>query len=659
MEANPAVIRRPGAGRSRVAAKAAAIASSTWTLGALVFCLTWGGGLVAPQTVSIDDSLHAGLNMAAVQGLEFGPDVVFTYGPLGFLKSYLVFYEWPARLATLYGIALHFALATSLVWALRRNFPAIVAVLIAIWAAMTMRGDLGAIAVRDDAGVVGLAVIWGVAALSRGAPGWTMGIVVYGGGAFAALEVLTKLNTGVIVLAVCAIAVVAMEGDRRRHVAAFFATFAVTLVALWFASGQGVDAIGSFLSGSWQIISGYSTGARLDWETRDYDYVLVPAIILAAGAIAWISSAGLPRARRLAVLAVFAIVAFTAAKGGLVSHDLYHMATYFGTMAAAVIAFPLPDRPFVRAGALVVVLGIVLAALTTRFPGYPLADPIDNLRNGASTVAALVDGDRLEMEVDANRASLIADHDIDRRSLELLEGHEVHVDPSEASAAWAYDLEWDPLPVFQPYAAWTEKLDGLNSDAVESPDGPDRILRQNLNALGRFPSYESPAAMLAMLCNFEPLRTTEKWQVLGRVPDRCGETRPIGAAEATVGEPIPVPEAPPGEVVFARVEGVQVGGLERLRAMLHRATGRSVKFENDAGRPASLTGTPSPDGAYIFVGETAAGGLILRAPAQADSPQPFRLSPQADRVAFLEGGGASEERLEVEFFAMPIEPRSR
>ena len=70
--------------------------------------------------------------MAAVRGLEFGPDVIFTYGPLGFLKSYMVFYAGPARLAALYGIVLHLALSVSLVWAIRRNFGAVLAVALAL-----------------------------------------------------------------------------------------------------------------------------------------------------------------------------------------------------------------------------------------------------------------------------------------------------------------------------------------------------------------------------------------------------------------------------------------------------------------------------------------------------------------------------------------------
>ena len=41
--------------------------------------------------------------MAAVHGLDFGSDIVVTYGPLGLAKSYLVFFPGTARLAVAYG----------------------------------------------------------------------------------------------------------------------------------------------------------------------------------------------------------------------------------------------------------------------------------------------------------------------------------------------------------------------------------------------------------------------------------------------------------------------------------------------------------------------------------------------------------------------------
>ena len=639
--------------------RARAIATSTWALGVLACLLTWGGGLVAPHTVSIDDSFHAGLNMATVNGLDFGTDVAVTYGPLGFLKSYLVFYEWPARLAIVYGLALHLALCVSLVWALRRNYGVLVSLAVALVAAVLMRGDLSAIEVRDDAGVIVLAVIWAIVALSARPPGFVRPLLVYGGGVFVAIELLAKSNTGLIVLAVIGIGVVAMEGDRRRNIAAFAATLAASLAALWLVSGQGLDTVGPFLSRSLEIALGYSSGALLDWGDRDYDYAMIPLVLIGSAAIAWVASRERPRVPRIAMLAIFAVVALASVKSGLVSHEEFHMATLYGTMMGVVVAFTVPAGSAVRWPALIAALAIAVATFTAADKDYPLINPAENVANAADTIVTAAVPGELEDEVDSNRSDLAAAHGLDPETLALLEGHSVHVDPSEASAVWANELEWNPLPIFQPYIAWTEELDRINAEEMASPDGPDRILRQNLNALGHFPAYESPSAMLAMLCNFEPLRTTERWQVLGRVPDRCGEPVPLGSAEAAYGERVTVPEAPPGSLVFARVDGVVDTGLRRLTGLFTRPQIRKINFDSGGVPSSLLSGTPHT-GLYTFLPGTAGDGLVMTIPPEADAPGPFRLSPNALGFAIHLGpepsDEPSEETFDVEFFAMPIEP---
>ena len=646
MEAKPGTLPLPRTTRSPTLATVLSVVSSTWALGGLVFVVTWGGGFAEALTPSIDHSMHAGLQMASARGLDYGPQLIFTYGPLGFLKSYLAFVEGPARLAALYGIALHLALSISLVWAIRRNFGAVVAVALAILAAAFARGDLPAAAVRDDAAVVILAFIWCVAALSKGSPSWAGKIVVFGGGPFAAIELLAKLNTGLIVLALVAIAVIAIDEGRRRNLIILASGFAGSLAVLWFATGQGLDQIGSFVGGTLEIMAGYSSGARLDFgfEDRGYDYVLAPLVMLGAGAIGWVSARSLPWLRRGAILLMLAVVLFTAAKGGFVSHEIFHMGTFYGIVLGACLAFPLPERPRVRYGALAATVAAVGAAFTTAFEGFPMLNPMENATNGVSTVASLVDSSRFESEIAENRLRLLAGYEIDPGTLERLEGHSVHIDPSEAAAAWAYDLDWHPLPVFQPYAAWTPELDQRNADAVASPDGPERILRQNLNALGRYPAYDSPAAMIAMLCNFEAERTTSQWQVLRRVPNRCGEPQPLGSEAGAYGTPIPVPEAPPGSVVFARVHGVDVSGLERVRTALLRSKGRQVSFEGD------------PQPLYTLIAATAADGLLLRAPPRLDFPGPVGLAPKGDTVTFFLEGGSADQPIEAEFFSMPVRP---
>ena len=98
----------------------------------------------------------------------------------------------------------------------------------------------------------------------------------------------------------------------------------------------------------------------------------------------------------------------------------------------------------------------------------------------------------------------------------------------------------------------------------------------------RYPLWDPPAQAIATLCNFVPLETTERWQVLGRTVDRCGEPQPAGTVASSYGEPVSVPAPARGEVVFAKVHGVAIGGLERIRAAFHYVG------DNRTVRPADL-----------------------------------------------------------------------
>jgi hypothetical protein len=630
------------ASRQRLAGLGAGVLTSTWALGLIVFILTWGGGAVAPYPWSLDVSTYAGLSLATQQGLDFGGDIVFTYGPLGFLKTGLVFYPWLARLAALYAVLLHLCLSLTLIYAARRSFPLPVALAASLVAAVLIRGDVAAEAVRADAAVVVLAFIWCVVTLSSRSPEWPRRLVIIAGGPVAAIEILAKLNIGLIVLALVVVTALVLEEERRRNLTILACGFGTTLVGLWFLTGQGLGDIAPYIRGSVQIISSYSTGARLEYGTRDYDYVVAPAVILIVAGVAWVATRWLPSARRAAILAMLALVAFTSLKSGLISHEVFHMATFYATMLGAALAFELPARLGAQVAGAAAVAAIAAAGFTTSYDGYPLTDPVENVRNGGSTVLDVVVPGRLEDEIAATRASLVSAYGLDDESLALLRQQRVHVEPSEVTAAWAYELDWSPLPIYQSYvASWQPSLDERNAEAMASDDGPNRILRQSSNPLGRYPGFDSPAAAIQMLCHFTPLRTTDSWQVLGRVSDRCGQARAIGSASAAYGEPVPVPRAGPDEVVFARVHGVQVSGLERLEALLYRADGRRVAFDDGSN--------------FVFIPGTAADGLLLRAPKRVDFPGAYALAPDSETVTFIHESGDAGE-LTADFYAMPVRP---
>src|SRR5207248_3010088 len=118
-----------------------------------------------------------------------------------------------------------------------------------------------------------------------------------------------------------------------------------------------------------------------------------------------------------------------------------------------------------------------------------------------------------------------------------------------------------------------------------------------------------PAESLAMLCHFVPLLTTVRWEVLGRTADRCGATRLLGSVDSGYGRNVRVPRAGRNQVVFARIHGAGISGLERLRTLLYRSTFRNVVVNGGAA-------------GYRLVPGTAADGLIMSAPRSADFPVP-------------------------------------
>jgi hypothetical protein len=224
----------------------------------------------------------------------------------------------------------------------------------------------------------------------------------------------------------------------------------------------------------------------------------------------------------------------------------------------------------------------------------------------------------------------------------------VHVDPYEASVAWALGLDWKPLPVFQDYLAFTSTLDAKNADALRSQAGPELILRRlDPNAIdSRLAAFNPPAANVQTLCNYKPELVRGEWMLLHKSPDRCGAEQPLGETKSRFGKVIQVPSAPPGSLVTASIHGVGVAGLERVRAQLFRAKPRFITLVPAAGSTTS--------GTFRLVPGTAGDGLIMSAPNDADYPAPFTVAPGAG--AFIVTSPGLQGPIQVDFHSIPIRP---
>jgi hypothetical protein len=148
-----------------------------------------------------------------------------------------------------------------------------------------------------------------------------------------------------------------------------------------------------------------------------------------------------------------------------------------------------------------------------------------------------------------------------------------------------------------------------------------------------------------MLCHFRALRTTQRYQVLGRVPNRCGRPRLLRSTPAEYGQQVGIPR-PPGrdDIVFARIHGAAPTGVEALRTLFYRPLPTYIVFN---GRTS-----------YRLVPTVAADGLILRARLDLDFPKPFGLAPNARTMGLLKDTGpfSPHHGLSFDFYAMRVRP---
>lgn len=605
--------------------------------GVAVALLVWRPAL-HPPGAGLDAGWNAGLTMAVERGLQFGREIVFSYGPLGFLQSPFVYYSHLGFWALLFTSVVNVCFCVALVRALARVLPLLAAGAIAFLLLATLP-------LIEQPPL--LALLAAMALLERKPSQRAVDLFVLLGASYAAVECLVKLSTGPIVAAVLLVALVG-AGARRSRIGAFVGLTLAGAGALWLLTGQSLGALPEFLANTKEIVSGYSSSMISEPDVAYWKVVVasiaaaVTTVILVAGSF---FGSYIDRRARWAAVLLMAVAAFALFKEGVVRTDAGHLSLFFSSATVAWIAIPWSRRlwPLLVGGA----LAIAVAGL----PARPQNTPTDfgvlaNVRLAGEQALNLLSPSRRQGLIDEGRTGLKGLYRLDPQARAALRGRSVAIEPWEISVAWAYEMDWRPLPVFQNYSAYTSRLDRLNAEAAESPAGPERILRENPLLVfpefktedvdRRFTGWDPPEQARAVLCHFAPLHTTERWQVLGRVRDRCGEPRPAGSAEAGEGEPVDVPVPRQGEAVFVRIRGAGVEGLERITTSLFHA--RTRRLIVNGGR------------SYRLLPETAGDGLLLRGRGRFAAPGPFSPFPGARTIAVTGAG----DGLRFEFFRVQV-----
>jgi len=549
---------------------------------AAVALLTWPGMNVLPLP-GFEQSWGAALHMAVYHHVHFGSEIVFNYGPLGFLSNPTLHSTPTAVLAWIFGAIVHVVLTTAVFIALRRWLRPIVAVAVSFLV-------MGLALLEPSERLVMVAFFIAAAWIEDAIPvRWepVAGPVL---GVLAGVELLVKFNTGIYVLVFAVIAALVQPRRQRALAGAAVAMIATTAV-IWLAIGEPIRDLGTFISRSLAIANGYTAALMLEEPGRHREYwwaVIVVAVVF--GTI--IVCRPTDRRRWLGLSALILAFTYLEFRRGFVRHDGHSFAFFLGGVLVPVVArWP---RKLAPIGLFAVgVTAMMMAGAVGRTTARSALTPSASLRGLRSQATTLFVPDRRSkaraIGVDAIRRADPMSPDV----VNAVRGP-VHVDPWEVAAAWAYGFRWQPVPVMQTYSAFTPKLDRVNAAALIARGGPRTVLRPTHPGAidGRHPAFESPDYMVTMVCHFRIVAEDPNWQVLRRTANRCGAPRHLSTQTLLPGTRVKVPAGDSQSLIVARFSLPRTF-LDAFREMVFKPA-HIVLFDDDKVIVRFIVGT-APD----------------------------------------------------------------
>ncbi len=543
---------------------------------------------VGMPSSSLDPSWAMVLLHAFDHGWQFGKDLIFTYGPLGFIMvpQYHPGLYW---VSLAYWLLFHGALALGYCLLYRgANASALALLLLASLVATYSWAHDGALfaacvimfllARRDERAATSVAAL--------------LTVLLAAASLMKTTSLLLALPTAVLVDLLRAASV--------RKAPLFTPLFAAAFLALYLAAGQSLGGLGTYLFTALEVSRGYGEAMHVYGPMSELAVFLTASVALFGAVI--LSDSRRPLRETLFAAAMVAGFLFVTAKSGFVRHDLGHlMIPWSGLLLAAIAYLPESRR---STGSRYILAGTILvsaAAICMVYVGgarevgrseaaaHILAsDLAAQLRDKPKTMAGVIAGDQIAAFEAAYRAEMA-----NLRAASPAPNATGTIDIFGVNQALVLggDAEYRPRPIFQGYSVYTPDLIARNRAALTGPRAPETILFEIDTVDGRYPSLDEGALWPDLLRLYDITGYERGYATLKRrtIPRDVTLT---DLAEKTIGfaEDVDVSAWADG-LLWAEID-VQPTLIGRLRSFLFKPPLLMLTVTTDAGNIQSFRIVP-------------------------------------------------------------------
>ena len=441
-----------------------------------------------PPGLDLDPSWSIALTHAFFSGRQFGQDVVFTFGPLGFLlgntfegSNLAVLVFWQAIKSLGFTLLLLSATA-SLTATVRWLSLAVIALFVSNF---------------QDTLYLLVILLLAERCLRENSQRGNVWPVIAGIG--LALLALIKFTLFLFASLAVVVVLVATLSVARRCAVTLGVVFICSLLGLWVLAGQHLFALPDYLFNSWHVTQGYVEAMGLEPPALAMIKALVVLILLSV--FLCLPAGRKPFQSRTAVRLLVAIYALLAWKHGFIRAET-HMGYFFAAMLGLVVLLPVLLPPAGRSSAVPAAILITcgLLALWGLDDSHSLTPvrAVEVLRERLSgEFAALQDMRGFRTGYDRKLRDLMATCSL-RKTQALIGQDSVDVLGHDLAIVYLLGLNYSPRPVFQSYSVYTPELAELNQSYYLSDRAPNYVLQRLQTIDGRLVTLDD-SLVLALL----------------------------------------------------------------------------------------------------------------------------------------------------------------
>lgn len=502
-----------------------------------------------PIQEAMDDAWALALHEAFARHLQFGSDIVFTYGPWGFLARG---YYPPTYLISVFVWAMLAGVFLLAGWRMARSLSANRVV---SWLWLVSLAGLVSTPLGNDFDV--RLVAWMVMLLWLHFFVETERFAIPQALLVASLGCLSLVKfTGMVESAVVLSVITVDDVFRHRRWPWSFLIWLASLLGFWLLAGQHLSSLWPFLINSLQITSGYTeammaTGTTGAWSIGVF-FLIAAFLCLLIAKVGWMKHrhwGTLPLVGAGALL-------FIIFKLGYVR--LHEITSAMGLLVISMLTLAVARSQ----GKKMTVMAVVLLAASAVFasvifhqwlPGNGLLPQLAGtfrVNNLLAPIAGVATG-YLRSDYEKNMALVKGEN-----SLPAISG-DVDLYSYDQTVLFAHGLRYQPRPIIQSYSTYTPKLAGMNAIWLRSDRAASNLLFAIQPVDRRFPALEDGLSWPELLTRYDlrwPAEISGRFLLLTRsAAPRQYHFTSLQNTAAGFGEPVKLPVVANG-LIWAEIE---------------------------------------------------------------------------------------------------------